>query len=243
MNTSRFGVSPIRLTSDIQTTIPVQTDETQIVGAEAARTRVNERKAESRNRTGNGSIFFIEDFDETSVGQDTSKKLTKDIITVSTELGPTTVPYQGNITTTATKGRSYFSAIMNQMYGSMSDMVELDMTIRGDPYWLGEPDPQKRLSIQAKGSRDLTNSDVYILMTFGFPVDYDDGGPEGNIDSHAGTGLAKVETRENGFNGIYRVIRVENEFSGGKFTQKLQGNIDPVTREQDVIRLFTKDNI
>ena len=251
VKTSTFGSlnNPIRLTNDIRSlsTTPVKDEGGFTVGAQTARETIRKRRQTNKTIKGDGSIFFIEDFESVSVNQKSSSDLTKEqkkeIVSVSTEPGPTSVPYIGNIDTTATKGRSYFSAIMNQMYGSMSDMVELEMTIRGDPYWLGEPDPRKRITTSATGSRDLTNSDVFILVRFGFPNNFGDGGPSQNIDSHAGTGLADIQTAENGFNGMYRVVRVINEFSGGKFTQKLEGNIDPVTREQDVIQILTRDSI
>ncbi len=251
VNTATFGSArnPIRVTSDIRapSTTPVKDEGSFTIGAQTARESIANRRQTNKTVNSSGSIFFIEDFEALSVNQrsstDISKDQEKEIITVSTEPGPTSVPYIGNIDTTATKGRSYFSAIMNQMYGSMSDMVELEMTIRGDPYWLGEPDPRKRITTSTTGSKDLTNSDVFILVRFGFPAGFGDGGPERNKDSHAGTGLAQIETAETGFNGMYRVVRVINEFSGGKFTQKLEGNIDPVTREQDVIQILTRDSI
>ena len=92
-----------------------------------------------------------------------------------------------------------------------------------------------------ENSKDITNSDTFILITFGFPERFDDGGPDLNIDAHEGIGLALLNTEENGFTGIYSIITVESEFSAGKFTQKLRGVIDAITREQDVIHFITRD--
>lgn len=200
----------------------------------------------SSNQDKIGSIFFIEDFEKKSVEikekTNTVKNLQTRSVTVSTELSPTIVNYQGNIEGTVTKGRSYFSAVMNQMFGSLGEMISLDLTIRGDPYWLGEPDPLKRI-FPVSPSRDLTNADSIILLTFDFPNRYGDGGINEQNDSSAGTGLIDIERGDNTFNGIYRIITVTSEFSNGLFTQKLEGIIDPVTAQQDIISFFTKDQI
>lgn len=257
VSTLAFGSnSYIRLENDFTTTTttPIRTNDKTgasdtpiIIGAENARRQVAEaRNTFSRNT---GSIFFAEDFERRSVGTRSSIDLTEnqksEIVQVSTELGPTNPAFLGNIETTSSKGRSYFSAIMNQVYGNMSDMVELDLTIRGDPYWLGEPDPRARVfrtGIEAGNSRDLTNGDTYILMSFDFPTRFDDGGPNRNIFSHEGSGLVDLENHDNAFNGIYYVTTIEHEFSNGKFTQRIKGNIDPITKEQDVIALLNASN-
>lgn len=212
-----------------------------VIGADAARQKVDSiRIANQAKNTLNGSIFFIEDVANASVGPTAESEDTqRQLYTVSNEISATQSTYLGNIEGTISKGRPYFTAIMNQMYGSSGDMVKLDLSVRGDPYWLGEPNPRARLDppTNATGS-DLTASDVYILMTFDFPVRFDDGGFGDQADSFKGTGLADLERGENGFNGIYLITEITSEFSDGKFTQKLTGQIDGVTNEQDFISLI-----
>ena len=208
-----------------------------VVGADDVRNKVDRIR---QARSGNGSIFFVEDLNNASVAPPAESENTqRQLYTMSNELSPTITSYQGNIEGTVSKGRPYFTAIMNQMYGALGDMVELDLSIRGDPYWLGETDPRVRVaSASEEPGADLTASDVYILMTFDFPLRYDDGGFGLQKDSFEGTGLADLQRGENGFNGIYLVSEITSEFSGGKFTQRLQGVIDAVTNEQDFISLI-----
>lgn len=201
------------------------------------------------NQTKTGSIFFVEDFERKSVASrvatDTTEETQIDTKTISTELSPTLSNFQGNIPGTISRGRSYFTAVMNQMYGAFGDLVDLDLTIKGDPYWMGETDPVKRVfsSEPLKDSKDLTRADTLILLTFDFPNKFGDGGNILNINSSAGTGLVDLERGDNAFNGIYLISNIKHEFSNGKFTQKLRGVIDAVTKQQDLLTLFTQDQI
>lgn len=187
-----------------------------------------------------GSILFVEDFSEESINQDLPQGRNTEIYDLGTELDVTVSPFQGNIEGTASKGRSYFSAIMNQMYGTQGQMVKLDLEIRGDPYWLGETDVEKRIiaSNTSSNNQDITGGDSLLLMTFNFPERFGDSNEfSDNAFSHTGSGLVEIKSKENGFNGVYYVTTVESIFTGGKFTQRLSGYADPLTREQDVLRL------
>lgn len=105
--------------------------------------------------------------------------------------------------------------------GTSSDLVKVDLEILGDPYWLidhgianhfastVEPTDQ----ITSEGSMNYTNGTVYIYIRFKTPSDVDD---VGGLYKYAST------VTDSPFSGIYRVIRCENSFSGGVFTQKLE---------------------
>lgn len=190
-----------------------------------------------------GSIFFVEDFERRSVEArnlvDTTEICQRVIAKISTELSPTISSAQTNIEGTVTKGRSYFSSAMNQVYGNFGELTHLELTIKGDPYWMGEPNISRRI---IGSDFDLTNADTTILLSFDFPNRFGDGGLA-NIDSSAGSGLVDLERGDNTFNGIYVITDVKSEFSGGKFTQKLKGYADDVTANQDIISFFTTDQI
>lgn len=249
IDTSFFGASTnvIRVESDLasrETSGDFNSqnigNEIQIFGSGAERTLIAERRLERQSQS--GSIFFVEDLEKKSVAalqpktQDKKKEARPP---PSNEVSGMSGGTERNVEGTLGKGRSYFSAILNQMYGNQGEMISLDLTIRGDPYWIGEPNPRKRLSGTTDNpGLDLTGSDIYFLMTFNFPERYDDGGFLEQADSFKGTGLLNLQDGENGFNGIYRVLSVENEFSNGKFIQKLSCQIDEVTKEQDFIQLI-----
>ncbi len=240
IDTSTFGSDVIRLETDIQNiggniNLLLESD---IIISDAEVELLNEVKDRLRSKQNTkGSIFFAEDLDRLEQGvsgPDTSKNENQAHNNVATELSPTLHSSESGIEGTASKGRSFFSAVMNQIYGQKGQMRMIEMTIRGDPYWLGEPDVLKRLTISDANSRDITRSDSLILMTFAFPNGINDGG-DNRGDSFEGTGLYNIDRKENGFNGVYYIRQVENKFSDGKFTQKLIGHADILTQESDVI--------
>ena len=244
IDTSTFGADIIRLETDIENIggninllgeegdndrIIISDDERELVAGVRDRLRPNQSIR--------GSIFFAEDLDrleQGTIGPDTSKNENQEHHNVPTELSPTLHSSESGIEGTASKGRSFFSSVMNQIYGQKGQMRVIEMTIRGDPYWLGEPDVLKRLTVASANSRDITRSDSLILMTFAFPNGINDGG-DARADSFKGTGLYNIDRKQNGFNGVYYIRQVENKFSDGKFTQKLIGHADILTQETDVI--------
>lgn len=99
-----------------------------------------------------------------------------------------------------------------------ADMVVVDLTIIGDPDWI----PQDRsvlplgsassgdTRIVGEGSLATDVHDVFVMLKFKTPRDYD---PE--------KGLMKIDTDHTFVQGLYRVIKVDNNFFDGKFEQKL----------------------
>ena len=108
-----------------------------------------------------------------------------------------------------------------------ADMLKVDMTIRGDPAFIQQEDftvcsPQGRIlddtdpRLFRDGSLVVSNGQILVKLTFRFPDDINE--ETGLLDFNRD--LAK----ENGsvFTGIYRVLKVENMFERGVFTQKLE---------------------
>lgn len=244
INTSLFSaITQQQITSSALTSLASETRNVDflvgndIIGSSSLKAR--ERIVNRTKITGNGSIFFVEDFDEVSIGRDITEEQLKEIFIPGTELLPTGT-VEVNAEGTAGKGRSFFSAIYNQVYGLDKEMLDLNLEIRGDPYWLGESNEVTRVTESLGGDRNLLASDSTILLTFAGPKSINDGTFQSREDSFAGTGLFDINREQNGFNALYFIKRVESTFSNGKFTQKLTGPIDPYTREQSVIDIVIK---
>ena len=240
IDTSTFGSPVTRLETDIRSiggNINLFQESEIIISDEERKFVEQVKNRQTSKQNIKGSIFFAEDFsrlEQEKRGPDTTKTENQAHNNVGSEIAPTNNSAETGVEGTASKGRSFFSSVMNQVYGVSSQMRQIEMTIRGDPYWLGEPDVLKRLTVSSANSRDLTRSDSLILMTFAFPNGINDGG-DNRDNSFEGTGLYNINRKENGFNGVYYIRRVENNFSNGKFTQKLIGHADILTQESDVI--------
>lgn len=113
--------------------------------------------------------------------------------------------------------RSFMDVAVNGV-----DMLSLDMTILGDPYFIGDSGlgnytaQQTNLeNMTADHSINYQNGEVHVIVNFRTPIDIDvargayDFGPTELI---------------NEFSGVYRVLKVESNFSRGRFTQNLTLN-------------------
>jgi hypothetical protein len=105
------------------------------------------------------------------------------------------------------------------------EMINLDLDILGDPYWLpeqGMPNyrpPGDGSMLAANGTMNYKNREILVSVKFKTPLDTIGG--EG-IYAIGGTGTVGEE--ESPFSGIYRVNTVTSKFSNGQFTQSLTGN-------------------
>jgi len=135
-----------------------------------------------------------------------------------------------NIEMTTDTSRSIFGIIANQMYaGTYTDLLQIDLEVRGDPFWLGETDSEVINRLQAGNSRtagtgnfaNYLRGENSFFLTFKTPKNYNDS-----------TGFVDLEESTT-FMGVYNVVSVIHTFSGGKFTQKLNAirdiNTDPQT--------------
>jgi hypothetical protein len=104
---------------------------------------------------------------------------------------------------------------------SAADMIQVDLTIVGDPRYIkqddvlynssNQPDIKSRISTQ-NNSFVFDYEERYVRLNFKSPTDYD---PTTGL-------LSKSNYTVSRFSGLYRIIRVENNFSRGRFTQVLQ---------------------
>jgi hypothetical protein len=99
------------------------------------------------------------------------------------------------------------------------DMISLDLTILGDPYYLGDSGVGNYSAvatdnpyINSDGAMDWQSGEVHINLNFRTP-----------IDINQTTGLYDfTSTSISQFSGIYKVLTVDSTFQRGKFTQVLK---------------------
>jgi hypothetical protein len=139
---------------------------------------------------------------------------------------PTTVLKDGVLTSTAYKGGGGLddnaSIAARQFHDALvsgNDMVALDLTILGDPYYLGDSGMGNYTAtatdnkhINADGAMNYQSSEVRVNVNFRSPADI----------NHI-TGMYDfTSTSVSQFSGLYRVQTVNSTFQRGKFTQILK---------------------
>lgn len=113
--------------------------------------------------------------------------------------------------------RDFNDALVN----SNADLVEVDLKIMGDPYYLSDSgignyiaSPTNFINILTNGAVDALNSEVDVRLNFKTPLDI---GKDGWMD-FPGLGIFPVRA----FSGLYQVAEVRSTFSGGEFIQDLK---------------------
>ena len=99
-----------------------------------------------------------------------------------------------------------------------ADMITVNLRIIGDPDWIAQ-DKSILPSLDASsgnaritnGSISIDNHDVFFMLRFRTPRDYD---PR--------KGLMKIDTEQTFVQGLYRVITIDNNFYDGRFEQTLK---------------------
>ncbi len=174
--------------------------------------RRNQGGLKDRNIEQNYGREYIED-DKSQFGIDSSSK--SPIIPFSymggeearTELGSGSfTQYHG--------GKSLYGAVMNQMFGPTNKFQELNMTIKGDPFWLGRGSFETAINHYRNISTNgLQMNPCYGASSFMFLFKY-----PGGMD---GSGNIKLSPNEV-VTGIYTTTTVKHKFQGGSFTQELK---------------------
>jgi len=143
-----------------------------------------------------------------------------------------------NIEETKNLGRSIFGIITNQLYNQSSDLIKIEMEIRGDPYWLGESDYEQftRLTNNTTeqpskvGYANFLRGENCLFLTFQTPSTYNDA-----------TGLINLQQSDL-FAGVYTVITVVSSFADGKFTQRLDCSRDIQTDPKLLSKYINSSN-
>ena len=118
-----------------------------------------------------------------------------------------------------------FGFIAGQHQADLAFMLELDMTLRGDPWYLGNDGDKSTDEAHANYYGD----DNHIYLTLRSPKTFDlDWRDE---DSDINTGYWRGDGLSRSFGGVYRLISVVNSFSGGEYTCEVNAQriVPPIT--------------
>ena len=136
----------------------------------------------------------------------------------ATGLGSNTLGQGGS--SSAEKPETTAARQAHDIFVNGVDMILTNMTILGDPYYLGDSgmgnyNAQKTNfeNLNADQSMDYQNGEVDVIVNFRTPID---------IDASKGAYTMGPTSLINKFSGLYKVLQVESKFSRGRFTQNLQ---------------------
>lgn len=135
--------------------------------------------------------------------------------------------------------RKYYTTILAQIYDrSLQQLTEIEMEIKGDPYWFGKTNLERERELTAlffPGIPNLPGQGVPSPSNIGTYTAPNDPTPRANYynyDAHfllifrggqipdEDTGLPKLE-KSVYFSAVYQAITVINKFENGMFTQKI----------------------
>lgn len=129
----------------------------------------------------------------------------------------------GNLSNETATGIAVSDLYDTILTNAAGDMISVDLTIIGDPRYIKQDDVFyntgnsqgiKENLLSKNNSVIFDYEERYVKLIFNTPTDYD---PEtGLLDN------GKQSYMTSRFSGLYRIIRIENTFSRGKFTQVLQ---------------------
>lgn len=113
-------------------------------------------------------------------------------------------------------------ALNDMVINTSNDMIQIELTIHGDPYYLADAGMGNYVgianpvnsAITVEGSMNPIDGEVHIVLNFRTPIDYSE--EDGFVKYPLG-GFLPIAM----FSGVYAVILVNSEFKQGKFTQKL----------------------
>ena len=110
---------------------------------------------------------------------------------------------------------SKMGTTMQNLY-DQNQMLEIELEIRGDPWWIGmsnleENDYAGTNKSGPTDQADFLKGENMFVLSFKTGSNYDEA-----------TGMMKFNSSSNYFNGTYAVMEVENRFENGSFTQVLK---------------------
>jgi hypothetical protein len=126
-----------------------------------------------------------------------------------------TIAYDGKVAESKDQKNSDAPNAVNAVeaaaiHAASNDYIMFDITIKGDPYWLGTPGSYTTAD---KNTTLIENLDEDSLIVF---INYlPDNGKTG--------GARKLDIASS---GVYKILEVESKFQLGKFTQSLKGMRD-----------------
>ncbi len=138
------------------------------------------------------------------------------------------------------RDRAIYGSVMDQLYSPMSTQLsQLNMDIKGDPYWLGSGNletgfylsqtfaqrgevSKQTANQNSVDSPDYSRGDFMFLMTYKYPRGFaDDGSPDIKMNDF--------------FTGVYVAKKIIHKFENGQFTQSVESFRQPLI---DVFKAF-----
>lgn len=119
------------------------------------------------------------------------------------------------------RDQSVVGAIFSQIYDCplTSSFFHLDpLTIRGDPYWLGQTNLARLIDATSNTTSSLPNPfncRAILYLYFKYPT-------------QMGDDFKPVLAPSQSFNGLYEVSEIKHTFSDGAFKQELKGQLYPL---------------
>ena len=160
----------------------------------------------------------------------------------------TRVKYVGTETESDRKGgggpdsqSTRIAKVFHDAINSMTNMVNISMTIIGDPYYITQSgtgnytsQPTQFTNLNSDYTVNYQNGDVHIAINFRTPIDINQTTGMYNFSGQTKTTPVLM------FSGFYKLTSIESRFSSGKFTQVLGGNrVDG----QELTKEATKDQL
>jgi spore germination cell wall hydrolase CwlJ-like protein len=132
--------------------------------------------------------------------------------------------------------KSVYGSLLNQLYGSFDgNLQNLELTIRGDPYWLGPGNPGIPYTEPSTGTTpNFMNGEHIFVFRFKLPQGFsdttgtvslpkDEGSTPGGAKDSGETAKAIAGANSNIFTGFYAATTVVHSFREGYFSQTLTG--------------------
>lgn len=184
--------------------------ERQISAAESlVRVKTDELKASyDRFNRSNGNSEFTQDLDRNDgiapvSGVDAPLRSVNDVVSTSDTYAPENDRDGGSI---------MFGAVKTNLE-TPSDMITIDIDIKGDPFWLGRPNTFRTAvdsSTAYDSMADFETGENMFYLNINFPS-----------ESLGNTGR-RTPRPEYSISGVYSVINIINRFSEGVFTQNMR---------------------
>jgi hypothetical protein len=147
---------------------------------------------------------------------------------------------QGSIADQNTGDRSVYGAVLNQLYEGVGFyLASIKMDIKGDPYWLGATNMERAYLNTKRPSRsqvrlleseqieidqpNYQRGEVMFVVQFKYPRGYD------------GESGAPIIKNNDYFTGVYQVVKITHQFSGGVFKQTIDAKRQAL---MDVFKAF-----
>lgn len=120
-------------------------------------------------------------------------------------------------------GKNYQNILFDQALVSLNNpnLVKIDLEIKGDPYWLGNPKGQAT-DFQSVGFVNFDRSQIFFTLRMGVPREPDEN-----------TGLIK-NIKKSIYSGVYQAVTVTHKFNSGQFTQILVAIKHPIIQSDDL---------